>query len=49
VFPWSAEVTIVYRTKSGKVYRQDIPTKNMIIETDTENGIPSYNIQLLGE
>lgn len=49
LFPWSAEVTIMYRTKSGKVYRQDIPTKNMIIETDTENGIPSYNIQLLGE
>ena len=49
VLPLSADVTIIYRTKSGKVYRQDIPTKNMIIETDTENGIPSYNIQLLGE
>lgn len=48
-YPSSKEVTIVYRMKNGKVYRQDIPSSNQIsIETDTEY-TPSYNIRLLGE
>lgn len=47
-FKRSADVTVVYRMRNGKVYRQEIPTQGgWSIESDNE--MPTYHIELLEE